>query len=450
LAISKRLCELMGGRMWASSAPGEGSTFRFTLQAAEAKLPEPSPRPDEVAGRRALVVAGHPSLRAALAEQAGALGLLVGTARDAGEALKLFEEEGPWDFAILDEDTTDFRLLTRRDGREAPSPPPPLVLVSAPSGGAFRQNGTAVPHARVHKPVRLRHLHAALAVALAGGRGDGPAAGAPREIDHGMAERVPLRILLAEDHAVNQKVVLNVLSRMGYRADVAADGAEALEAVSRTSYDILLMDVQMPVMDGLEATRRIRRKFPGASAPRILAMTAAAMRGDRERCLAAGMDDYLTKPIRPAALQAALLRWGGARADCPTPGASGDDAPAGANVSGPTDLLSLDVESLVALRRGRAEGEPDIVAELASLFLRDTPFRLDDILRALSAGEIEELERLTHTVKGSSLNLGAWRMASLCTRLEAQGRGRLFEEAGQTAAELRREFTQVSALLAAL
>jgi signal transduction histidine kinase/CheY-like chemotaxis protein/HPt (histidine-containing phosphotransfer) domain-containing protein len=452
LAISKRLCELMGGRMWASSSPGEGSTFNFTLQADEAKAVEHPSYSEEshpsLNGRRLLVIAEHPSLRAALAQQAGALGLSVASAPSVGEALTLLEEEGPYDLAILDEDTTDAGLLASVDevGRPA-TRLPPLVCVTALSGGATRRNNVAAPHTSVRKPVRLRHLRAALSSALTGERHDSPGAGASCEIDRRLADRLPLRILLAEDHAVNQKVVLHILSQMGYSADVASDGAEALEAVSRAPYDIVLMDVQMPVMDGLEATRRIRQKFPEGASPRILATTAAAMRGDRERCLAAGMDDYLTKPIRPPELQAALVRWGnapGGATQLPESAAApGPDA----ETTPPTEPPSLDMRELIELQGSQTGGEPDIVSELASLFLRDTPRRLEDVLCALSAGDAEEVARLAHTVKGSSLNIGARRMASLCTRLEAQGRGRRFEEAGDTAAELRREFTRVSALL---
>ncbi len=452
LAISKRLCELMGGRMWASSSPGEGSTFNFTLQADEAKAVELPSYLDEshpnLAGKRLLVIAEHPSLRAALSQQAGALGLSVASVQSVGEALTLFEEEATYDLAILDEDATNAGLLTSQDevGRQVLRLPP-LVCVTALGGSATRRNSVAARYKCIRKPVKLRHLHAALLSALTGEQHDNPGAGAPCEIDRRLADRLPLRILLAEDHAVNQKVVQHILSQMGYSADVASDGAEALEAVSRAPYDIVLMDVQMPVMDGLEATRRIRQNFPGAAAPRILATTASAMRGDREKCLAAGMDDYLTKPIRPTELQAALMRWGNAPGVAPRLAEPAGAPRPDAELTAPTEPPSLDVSELIEMRGRQAKGEPDIISELASMFLRDTPHRLEDVLRALADGDAEEVARLAHTVKGSSLNLGARRMASLCTRLEAQGRGRLFEEAGHTAAELRREFTQVCELL---
>jgi CheY-like chemotaxis protein/HPt (histidine-containing phosphotransfer) domain-containing protein len=257
--------------------------------------------------------------------------------------------------------------------------------------------------------------------------------------------------LLAEDNAVNQRVALHMLSLMGYMADVAADGAEALAALGRQRYDLVLMDVQMPLMDGLEATRRIREQFSGDEAPRIIAMTAGAMSGDREKCLAAGMDDYLTKPIRPADLQAALLKWGGAasarRQAQPAPV---EPAPEAAGAAGPHAYPRLDLEGLMELRAMQAEGEPDILAELAGIFLRDTARRLGDLRHALSRGDAKEARRLAHTIKGSSLNLGAPRMAALCTVLESEGGAGSFDDASATAARLADEFSHVSALLESL
>jgi CheY-like chemotaxis protein len=177
-----------------------------------------------------------------------------------------------------------------------------------------RKEAAAEPglfRAHLAKPLRQSQLFDALMELLAetsaspaGKKISAPAA--PR-LDADMAQRHPLRILLAEDNAVNQKLALRLLQQMGYRADVAANGIEAIEALQRQPYDVVLMDVQMPEMDGLEATRRIVQRWGATERPRILAMTANAMQGDREQCLAAGMDDYITKPIRVAALQQALL-----------------------------------------------------------------------------------------------------------------------------------------------
>ena len=162
--------------------------------------------------------------------------------------------------------------------------------------------------ATLAKPLRQSQLFDVLVHLLGGAAPRASVAAAARKpaVDAALAERHPLRILLAEDNLVNQKLALRLLSQMGYRADVAASGVEAVEALQRQPYDVVLMDVQMPEMDGLEATREIRRRWSDAERPRIVAMTANAMQGDREECLAAGMDDYLTKPIRVDALVGAL------------------------------------------------------------------------------------------------------------------------------------------------
>jgi CheY-like chemotaxis protein len=216
------------------------------------------------------------------------------------------------DLAILD------MHLPGMDGaqlaREIRQREPALPLVLFTSLG--RKEAAAEPglfRAHLAKPLRQSQLFDALMelLAEAGPTPAGRKANAPSvpRLDADLAQRHPLRILLAEDNAVNQKLALRLLQQMGYRADVAGNGIEAIEALQRQPYDVVLMDVQMPEMDGLEATRRIVAKWPAGERPRIVAMTANAMQGDREECLAAGMDDYLTKPIRVEALQQALLEY---------------------------------------------------------------------------------------------------------------------------------------------
>ncbi|MBE2243425.1 MAG: response regulator, partial [Burkholderiaceae bacterium] len=225
-----------------------------------------------------------------------------------GQALEMLAAQ-PFDLAILD------MHMPEMDGRElaqrirAAGHALPLVLFS--SLGRKEAMVDTLFAATLAKPLHQSALFDTLAALL----GEAPAArraepARPR-IDAGMAARHPLRILLAEDNAVNQKLALRLLQQMGYRADVASNGIEAIECVARQTYDVVLMDVQMPEMDGLEASRRIVARWPESAArPRIVAMTANAMQGDREECLAAGMDDYVTKPIRVDALVAALLQAG--------------------------------------------------------------------------------------------------------------------------------------------
>ena len=209
-----------------------------------------------------------------------------------------------YDLAILDMHMPGMDGLALARQMQALAPALPRVLFSS-LGRKEVGEGSAAFVGFLHKPLRQSQLHELLMAQLAGKAPSAAAtAPAPRP-DGGLGAQHPLRILLAEDNVVNQKLALRLLQQMGYRADVAGNGIEALEAVERQTYDLVLMDVQMPEMDGLEASRRIVQRWPQAR-PRLVAMTANAMHGDRETCLAAGMDDYLTKPIRVDALARAL------------------------------------------------------------------------------------------------------------------------------------------------
>ncbi|MFO1327217.1 MAG: response regulator [Rubrivivax sp.] len=311
LAISKRLAELMGGTLWAESdGPGQGSRFHFTIACRVGTLPPGRPREfigeqPALQGRRLLVVDDNATNRRILALQTARWGMVVQDTESPEQALRLLQTQA-YDLAIVDMHMPgmDGAMLAR--AVRAAGLTLPLVLFSS----LGRREAVDAPFdAVLAKPLRQSHLFDTLA-GLFGAPERAPALQAaptrPR-LDAGMAQRHPLRILLAEDNAVNQKLALRLLQQMGYRADVAGNGIEAIESLARQTYDVVLMDVQMPEMDGLEAARRIVERWPDASArPRIVAMTANAMQGDREACLAAGMDDYVVKPIRVEALVEAL------------------------------------------------------------------------------------------------------------------------------------------------
>jgi CheY-like chemotaxis protein len=248
-----------------------------------------------------------------------------------------------------------------------------------------------------------------------------------------MAERLPLRILLAEDHAINQKLALQILGKIGYRADVAGNGLEVLAALDRQPYDVVLMDVQMPEMDGLEATRRIHQRW-GNKRPRIIAMTANAMQGDREECLAAGMDDYVSKPVAIRELQIALERWG--QTELPPVTLAPDS---------PQDWPSETIDWAVVdgLRALQQEGQPDFVQAMTTLYLSDTPALIDAMQQAIMQGSAEELRSTAHALKGNSNSIGAKRMGALSLDLEKIGRGRTVEGAEPLLVELKREFDRV-------
>ncbi len=315
LVISKRLAEMMGGRMWVESEVGRGSTFLFTI-AAEPSASRPRPwvapgRPN-LAGRRLLVVDDNATNRRILSEMAGRWGMSCRAAESGPEALGWLRAGETFDLAILDMHMPDMDggMLAAEIRQLRDAAAMPLVLLSS-LGGRDLVKDRSLFAAFLTKPAKPEQLLTTLGALLrneaAGERGRSAHPFLPSLTSEALVH--PEHILLAEDNVVNQKVALSMLRKLGFRADVAANGVEALESVRRQRYDIVLMDVQMPEMDGLEAARRINQLRPERpTRPWIIALTANAMQGDREMCLAAGMDDYISKPIKTEELAAALAR----------------------------------------------------------------------------------------------------------------------------------------------
>lgn len=313
LAICHRLVGLMGGRIWVVSKPGKGSDFQFEipLEAADDIHYATAPMPDPVfAGRRVLLVDDNPTNLRILGLQTARWGLVTAAAASASDALAAIDRGDPFDAVVLDVQMPgmDGYALAREIRKRRSASHLSLIALSSLGDDGANFNGCEVTRV-IAKPAKASELKCALRLAITRDTPDGDAAKGSAVFDPGLAARHPLHILLAEDHPVNQRVARLLLSRLGYSdCTLVSNGLEVIEAVTHRRYDVILIDVQMPELDGLETARRLCQSLPPAQRPWMIAVTANAMEGDREECLAAGMDDYLAKPIAARELIQALTR----------------------------------------------------------------------------------------------------------------------------------------------
>ncbi|MGB3200922.1 MAG: response regulator [Nodosilinea sp.] len=413
LAISRRLSELMGGKMWVESQPELGSTFYFTFMATAGPQPQRSQVPQSLVGKRLLIVDDNAVNRQILIHHSRTWQMEPVAVASGLEALILLRQGHPFDLAVLDMQmpAMDGLMLAAQIQTLPDYAQMPLILLTSmgkPEGLTQAEQSRLA--AVISKPVKAAQLFTALTTALAGPLLP-PAGQRPADSQEQAAPGVksPLRILLAEDHLVNQKIALLMLKRLGYRAEVVGNGLEVLSALERQPYDVVLLDIQMPEMDGLEAATQICQRWPTPNRPQLVAMTANVMQGDREKCLAAGMDFYVSKPIR-------IEELGQVLSQCQARQAGAKAAPKEA--SAPLDPL-LDRRILEELRQALGDEAHDTIPELIEFFLADTPQQIEAIKTAANRQAWGDVQRLAHGLKSSSASLGALGLSQICRDLEA-------------------------------
>jgi len=305
-----------------------------------------------------------------------------------------------------------------------------LPLIMLTSLGRKETGGAAEFAAFLTKPIKSSMLYNTLLETLGEAKPVSSKAASGSRTDACIGPGNPLRILLVEDYVVNQKVATRILERMGYRTDIAGNGIEAIESIHRKPYDVVLMDVQMPQMDGLEATRFIRKNFPAYRQPRIIAMTANAMQGDREKCLASGMDDYISKPINVDALIRALSQC---RASSGQPSSPSVDSQA------PCEAPTLDPEIFQQFQEAMGEMTADILRE----FFSEAPKQLNTLRLSLEKYDLAVLERMAHSLKSGSALVGAMRLSGLCKALELSARENSIADAAELLMRIETEYPVV-------
>jgi PAS domain S-box-containing protein len=450
LAISRRLAELMGGAISAESVEGQGSTFTFTARFERASQ-VPVAAPANLADLRALVVDDSRSNQDIVQGYLHAWGMTADGAADGGAALAALRHANqagtPYQLVITDLNMPgmDGFAMARAVQRDPLIANTPLILLTAyderGQGEQAARNGFA---AYLTKPVKQSQLFNMIATTIsaeprASTSAARPAVSSTEPQVPNREQRTDRLILLVEDHPVNQMLALRQLEKLGWAAQVAANGHEAVDVIRRAEqpYALILMDCQMPEMDGFAATRAIRAiERDGRPRTPIVAMTANAMKGDREECLAAGMDGYLSKPVRSAELNRALAHWIPEAADRSAGEAPGDPAvPRPLDAAVLADLHALEIDGV------------SMLGELIDVFLSDTREQITLLQAAVACGDMAGVERTAHRLRGSSANLGATTLATRCAELEALGHTRTSSGASAQLSAIESELSRVEQAL---
>ncbi len=452
LAISKQLVEMMEGEIGLESKPGKGTTFWFTARFEKEKSEAPiqSTQLPDLSRLKVLIVDDKPANRRILAQQLGSWGMRSDSVQNGEEALTWLREYqasgSPYDLALLDMHMPEMDGLTLAQtiNTEPLLANTHLVVMSSgrqrPDAQALQASGVA---AYLTKPIKPSSLFDCLATVMA--TANPSSRTEQQEFQVGSPAQVPvpfrsLRILLAEDNPVNQKIALRQLKKLGYHADAVGNGTEAIKALEMVPYDVVLMDCQMPEMDGFEATRTIRQGESDERHITIIAMTANALQGDREKCLAAGMDDYISKPVTQEDLGQLLATWAQniSRTAQATPPKT--SAP---NVCSNT----ISAEKLAEVSALQEDGEPDLLVEVIDLFLLNAPTKVEALRQGILAQDSTEIKHAAHALRGDAAHFGAAALVSACALLEARAKAGPLLDAQSLFEDLETKFKSVKTAL---
>ncbi len=432
LAISKKLSQLMGGDIWVESQIGVGSAFHFTVVAGQAthepvrRLRQDQPR---LHGKRLLIIAGNADNRRFISRETRSWGMSPYVAGSGDEARYWLQKSEPYDIALLDqailesEDTNGPALI--KDIQQHHGASLPIVLLRG-DNGLSEEYGRSPFAAVLQHPFTSAQLNNVLAGVFTAAQGTAASPQPKAAISGDMGTQHPLRILLAEDNRINQKVATRILGKLGYEVEIANNGREAIAALEQQPYDVILMDIQMPELDGVEATKEIRAQWPPHKQPRIIAMTAHALQGDREHYLGAGMDDYISKPVQIDKLVEALYKC------APLP----DKAESAAR-SDLHNFIHMD-----GLKEMIGSEAPQMLQELLPIFMVDAEKALTKMQQAITQDNLIQVKLAAHSLKGNSASLSIVKLAGLCQQLEDAQNG---EDASRLVDAISQELTQFKA-----